>query len=174
VQLNIPGNSLVVLVGPSGAGKSTFAAKHFRATEIVSSDRCRALVADRENDLRATPAAFRVLHAIATERLQAGRLTVIDATSVLAAARQPLIDLARKHRRPAVAIVFDLPLETCLERNSRRPERRLAKRVVERQHDQMKRSIESLESEGFERIVLMSSVEAVETAVIVREVAANP
>ena len=174
MQLNIPDDSLVVLVGPSGAGKSTFAAKHFRTTEIVSSDRCRALVADRETDLKATPAAFRVLHSIATERLQAGRLTVIDATSVLAAARQPLIDLARKHERPAVAIVFDLPLDVCIERNSRRPERRLARRVIERQHEQMKRSIGNLEVEGFASVHSLSSVEAIETAVIVREVAANP
>ena len=50
-KLTIPELSLVVLVGPSGAGKSTFARTHFRPTEVVSSDRCRGLVSDDENDL---------------------------------------------------------------------------------------------------------------------------
>lgn len=162
----IPVPSLVVLVGPSGAGKSTFAAKHFRATEVVSSDRCRALVADRENDLKATPAAFRVLHSIAAERLRAGRLTVIDATNVLAAAREPLLVLARRTQQPAVAIVFDLPLETCLDRNARRPDRRLPKRVVEKQHDQMTRSMGGLEGEGFKLVYVLDSVHAVDGAAV--------
>lgn len=164
----IPAPSLVVLVGPSGAGKSTFAAKHFRATEVVSSDRCRALVADRENDLKATPAAFRVLHSIATERLLAARLTVIDATSVLVASREKLLALARRTQHPAVAIVFDLPVETCLERNARRPGWRLPKRVVERQHDQMTRSIGGLEGEGFKLVYVLDSVQAVDVASVLR------
>jgi predicted kinase len=82
MPLIIPECALVVLMGPSGAGKSTFAQRHFRPTEVLSSDACRALVADSETDQAATPEAFEVLHFIAAKRLAAGRLTVIDATNV--------------------------------------------------------------------------------------------
>src|SRR5215470_19378042 len=63
--LGIPELSLVVLIGASGSGKSTFARAHFRPTEVISSDFCRALVSDDENDLSATDDAFDILHYVA-------------------------------------------------------------------------------------------------------------
>ncbi|MEJ7741240.1 MAG: AAA family ATPase [Nocardioidaceae bacterium] len=60
-QVTVPAMGLVVLVGVSGSGKSTFARDHFKPTEVVSSDFCRGLVADDENDQSATPDAFDVL-----------------------------------------------------------------------------------------------------------------
>ena len=80
--LGIPELSLVVLVGVSGSGKSTFARDHFSRFEVISSDFCRGLVADDENDQEATKDAFDVLTYITGKRLAAGRLTVIDATNV--------------------------------------------------------------------------------------------
>ena len=47
-----------MLIGVTGSGKSTFAAQHFKPTEVISSDFCRGLVADDENDQSATPDAF--------------------------------------------------------------------------------------------------------------------
>src|SRR5918997_1096675 len=109
MHLTIPEGALVVLIGPSGAGKSTFAKRHFRPTEVLSSDACRALVADWETDQAATPEAFEVLHFIAAKRLAAGRLTVIDATNVQPEARRPLLALAKEHDALAVAIVLNMP-----------------------------------------------------------------
>src|SRR5438067_4912807 len=94
MHVTIPELSLVVLIGASGSGKSTFARQHFKATEVLSSDLCRGLVADDEKDQAATPDAFAVLHFIAAKRLAAGRLTVIDATNVQPEARKPLVALA--------------------------------------------------------------------------------
>ena len=48
MMFTIPELSLVVLIGPSGCGKSTFARKHFKPTEVMSSDAFRALVSDDE------------------------------------------------------------------------------------------------------------------------------
>lgn len=166
--LEIPDPSLVVLVGPSGAGKSKFAARHFLPTEVVSSDFCRALVSDDENNMAATPAAFRVLHSIAGERLQSRRLTVIDATSVDPDSRKPLVALARKHGCPSVAIVLDMPEEICIERNKGRSERHLDNRVIRQQSVQMKRSTENLQAEGFHSVYRLESVEAVDAATVVR------
>lgn len=168
MDLTIPDRALVVLIGPAGAGKSTFAAKHFLPSEVVSSDACRALVSDDENDLSATPAAFRVLHSIASERLRLRRLTVIDATSVQRKWRKPLLALAREHKRPAVAIVFDLPEELCVERNRGRASRSLGPEVIHRQLGQMKRSLAGLTEEGFDYVYVLDAVEAVDSSVVLR------
>jgi protein phosphatase len=169
MNLTIPELSLVVLIGPSGSGKSTFAAKHFLPTEVISSDFCRALVSDDENDLAATAAAFRVLHSIAGERLQSGRIVVVDATSVQAESRKPLVVLAHNHDCLVVAIVFDLPEKLCVERNRGRANRNLPSGVIHRQRDQMKRSMRGLQREGFRYVHVLDSVEAVEAATIVRQ-----
>ena len=72
MNIKIPELSLVVLMGASGSGKSSFARAHFRPTETLSSDGCRGLVSDDENDQAATKDAFEVLHFIAAKRLAAG------------------------------------------------------------------------------------------------------
>src|SRR5579871_127021 len=123
MKLTIPDLSLVVLIGASGCGKSTFARRHFLPTETLSSDACRALVSDDENNQAATNDAFEVLHFIAARRLAAGRLTVVDATNVRPEARGPLVALARRYHCLPVAIVFDLPERICQERNRTRPDR---------------------------------------------------
>jgi hypothetical protein len=79
MRITVPEFSLVLLVGASGSGKSTFARRHFRPTEIVSSDVRRGLVADDENDQAATPDAFALLHAMLDLRLKRRRLTMVDA-----------------------------------------------------------------------------------------------
>src|SRR5205085_1676495 len=65
MSIVIPELSLVVLIGVSGSGKSTFARKHFKPTEILSSDFCRGLVSDDENSQATTKDAFEMLHFIA-------------------------------------------------------------------------------------------------------------
>jgi protein phosphatase len=169
MPLIIPECALVVLIGPSGAGKSTFARRHFRPTEVLSSDACRALVADSENDQAATPEAFEILHFIAAKRLAAGRLTVIDATNVQPEARRPLLALAREYHCLAAAIVFDLPADICRTQNRRRSDRDFAPSVIHRQIQQLKRSLRGLKREGFRYIYTLSSSEDVATATIERQ-----
>jgi protein phosphatase len=123
VKIELPELSLVVLIGPSGSGKSTFAGDHFGPTEVLSSDACRAMVGDDENDQRVTRQAFEVLHYIAGKRLALGRLTVVDATNVQPESRKPLVRLARDHHVLPVAVVFNLPERVCRERNRGRPDR---------------------------------------------------
>ena len=77
MELKLPEFALVLLVGPSGTGKSTFARRHFQPTEVVSSDHCRALVCDDENDQSVSADAFEILHLIAAKRLKAGRKKVV-------------------------------------------------------------------------------------------------
>jgi protein phosphatase len=162
VRIDLPDPSLVVLVGASGSGKSSFAARHFAPTEVISSDFCRGLVADDENDQAATADAFAVLNFIAGRRLAQPRLTVVDATNVQPAARKPLLELARRHDLFAVAIVLDLPESVCQERNRARAERSFGPHVVRQQRAQLHKSRKRLRREGFHRVWTLSSPEEVE------------
>ncbi len=168
MNLEIPELCLVALIGPSGAGKSTFAGRHFKPTEVVSSDACRAMVADDPNDQAATPDAFALLNFIASTRLCAGRLTVVDATSVQPQARKSLVELAREHDCLPVAIVLNMPESVCLARNRGRDDRNFGDHVVRRQAQQLRRSIRGLRREGFRYIYVLDSPEDVEAASIAR------
>jgi protein phosphatase len=148
-DLGIPELSLVVLIGVTGAGKSTFGRAHFRPTEVISSDFCRGLVSDDENNQAATADAFELLHYIVGKRLAVGRLTVVDATNVQPAARRDLIAVAREHDVLPVAIVLDVPDKVCIARNAGRPDRDFGADVVRRQRDQLRRGLKGLKREGF-------------------------
>ena len=141
MKITIPELSLVLLVGPSGSGKSTFARTHFKSTEVLSSDFCRGLVSDDENDQSVTTQAFAILNFIASKRLEAGKLTVIDATNVQLEARKSLLELARTYHTLVTAIVFNVPEKLCYERNTRRPDRNFGSHVIHRQMEQMRRSL---------------------------------
>ncbi|MEV4968417.1 polynucleotide kinase-phosphatase [Streptomyces sp. NPDC024062] len=162
--------SLVVLVGASGSGKSTFARRHFKPTEIISSDFCRGLVADDENDQSASGDAFDVLHYIAGKRLAAGRLTVVDATNVQPGSRKQLVQLARQYDVLPIAIVLDLPEEVCQARNATRPDRAgMPRHVVQRHRRELRRSLRGLEREGFRKVHVLRTEEEADTAEVVLE-----
>ncbi len=167
-KLTIPELALVVLVGASGSGKSTFAKKHFRATEILSSDAFRGMVSDDENDQSATTDAFAALHYLARTRLRRGKLVVVDATNVQKEARAPLLALAREGHCVPVAIVLDLPETVCVERNATRPDRAFGARVVRNHARELRRSLRHLKDEGFRHVHVLSSVDEVEAATIER------
>ena len=169
MKITIPELSLVVLIGPSGCGKSTFAKEHFKATEILSSDFCRGLVSDDENDQSATNDAFAVLHFIARKRLAAGRLTVVDATNVQPESRKPLVELAREFHVLPVAVVFDLPEKVCHERNQIRADRQFGPHVVRNQSAQLRRSVRGLDREGFRHIFKMETPEEVASVSVTRQ-----
>ncbi|MGQ0576482.1 MAG: polynucleotide kinase-phosphatase [Pseudonocardia sp.] len=166
MNLAIPELSLVVLVGASGSGKSTFARAHFRPTEVLSSDTCRGLVCDDENDQSASADAFDVLHFVAGRRLARGLLTVVDATNVEQHARGKLVALAREHDVLPVAIVLDLPERLCLDRNTARSERQFGPHVVRRQRDQLRRA--RFEREGFRGVHVLRTLDDVAAARIER------
>lgn len=166
MKISIPQLCLVVLVGASGSGKSSFAREHFRPTEVLSSDFCRGLVSDDENDQAATRDAFDVLNYLAAKRLAAARLTVVDATNVQKEARAPFVALAREHDVLPVAVVLDMKL--CHERNRGRPDRNFGPHVVSRQSRQLRSSRKRLKREGFRHVFVLSSPEEVASASVER------
>jgi protein phosphatase len=169
MNIKIPELSLVLLIGPSGCGKSTFGRAHFKPTEVISSDFCRGLVSDDENDQASTKEAFELLHFILRKRLAAGRLTVVDATNVQPESRKPLIEIAREFHLFPVAIVFNFDEKLCQDRNRNRPDRQFGPHVIRNQAQQLRRSLRGLEREGFRYLTILSTPEQVASAVIERQ-----
>jgi protein phosphatase len=160
---------LVLLVGISGSGKSTFAARHFRTSQVLASDFCRGLVADDENDQAATPDAFDVLHYIVGTRLRRGLLTVVDATNVQREARAALVKLAKSHDVLVDAIVLDVPESVAIARNRERSDRDFGDHVVARQRRDLRRSLKGMRKEGFRQVHELHGVDEIESVAIRRE-----
>ncbi len=167
-ELEVPELSLVVLIGVSGSGKSTFARERFKPTEVISSDFCRGLVADDENDQSASADAFELLHFIVGKRLAAGRLTVVDATNVQLDARRALVALAREHDVLPAALVLDVPESVCRARNASRPDRDFGDHVIRRQHADLRRSLRGLQKEGFRTVHVLRGEDEIAAATITR------
>jgi protein phosphatase len=171
-DIEIDDPSLVVLVGAAGAGKSTFAARHFRAEEILSSDRFRAIVSGEEANQAATKAAFVALHAALERRLAAGTLAVVDATSIEPSARRALVARASAVGRTATAIVLDLPAATVVARNAARPARVVDMAVVQRQLQRLRIALDGpdppIGRDGFAAIVVLRDPADVDDVVVRR------
>ena len=167
-KISLPDLSVVVMVGISGSGKSTFARKHFLPTEVLSSDVCRGLVSDDENNQAATNDAFDVLQYIARKRLAAGKLTVIDATNVQRSSRATWVNLAREFHVLPVAIVLNIPEKICSARNKDRSDRSFGSHVLRQQRSQLRQSVGRLRKEGFRHIFILDSPDAVEAASVTR------
>ena len=166
--IKIPELALVTLIGASGSGKSSFGRRHFKPTEVVSSDFCRGLIADDENDQTVSREAFDLLHTIAKKRLALGRLTVVDATNVEAESRRALVEIAKHYHALPVAIVLDVPEKLCHERNASRPDRQFGPHVVRRQTSALRRSLRGLGREGFRFVYVLSTIEEIDAAEVVR------
>jgi predicted kinase len=162
----IPRNTLVVLCGPAGCGKSTFAAKHFLPTQVVSSDNCRALVSDDPTDQRVSGHAFDLMHFIIEKRLYLGRLTVADATSLRREDRGAMTRVARWYSFNRAAIVFNVPLELCLARNSTR-DRVVPEEALRAQYDLLTRTLRTIDSEGYNYVYVLDETAQSEVAVSV-------
>jgi len=153
-RIVLPRNSLVVLVGPAGSGKSTFAAAFFGPTQVVSSDECRALISDDASNQQVSSHAFELMHLLIEKRLLLGRLTVCDATNLEPGARRSLMRLARRFGFSAIAIVFDLDLETCIRRNAGR-RRVVPEDALFHQHGMFEKAKAAVLSEGFDRVIVL-------------------
>jgi polynucleotide kinase-phosphatase len=158
-EIKLPEISLVLLVGPSSSGKSTFARNYFKPTEVLSSDYCRALVSDDENNLDATDDAFELLYYLAAKRLKRGKLTVVDALNLRREDRAKLIQLAKDNYALAAAIVIETPIRKLFERHDIRSDRSFGKNVLEKQNDDFRRSLRTIEKEGFSYVYYINPEE---------------
>jgi protein phosphatase len=149
-------DSLVVLVGASGSGKSYWAHTHFRDTQVVSSDRCRALVSDDEENQGVHREAFAVFYTLLRQRAALGRLSVADSTGLHEHSRRRMVSIARESGRPVHAVAFVAPPELLLRHNRLRT-RRVPDAVL-LHHDRMLRLLlesGALNQEGFDSVRIL-------------------
>jgi predicted kinase len=155
---DLPEHALLVLIGPSGAGKSTLAST-WPPTQVVSLDTLRGVMSDNCADQGATADAVDAMMLIVHRRLARGLTTVVDATSVYAKDRAVLVDAAKKHGRPVIAVLVATPLSVCIERQDGRPiGRAVPEDVVTDQHRAMVASHPNLHAEGFDGVVFSDSL----------------
>jgi F420-dependent oxidoreductase-like protein len=160
VPLALPSPCVVVLVGPGASGKSTWAAEHFPADSIVSSDRLRAVVGAGEDDIVASTDAFALLEQIVTVRLGRGLTTVIDTLGLDTERRRAWLALARRHGLPCVAVAFDTPAAECRARNRDRA-KRIPADALTAQLKSWRAVRDLLPTEGFDEVLAPQPVRVV-------------
>lgn len=153
-HLILPRRTLLVLCGAAGAGKSTFAAQRFPATSIVSSDRCRGLVCDDENDQTVNRDAFDLFYYILQKRMKLGRFCVADSAALKPDARRNLRALSRRFGYYGCLLIFTTPPEVCIQRDSQRT-RRVGESVVHYHAGLLPQAMQDAPNEGWEMIRLL-------------------
>jgi len=168
MRVEIPELALVVLVGPNGSGKSTFAKRHFQQHEVLSIDKCKEWVSGDKCDPNSTSAALKLLHFATDLRLQRSLLTVVDATNISAVERKDLIAIAKHHDCLAIAIIFDLPTELCMDRNANGQDRPLDFEAISTQKQMLIREHDQIRREGFRSCYLLTNQEQVNDTELIR------
>jgi predicted kinase len=139
---------IVIAVGLPGSGKSTYF-KH-RGWNAISSDEIRRLIADDPEDQTFHARVFATIRYLIRQRLATGRpVTYVDATHLTRWERRPYIQLARRYGCKIEVLFFDVPVETCIERNKSR-ERVVPSQVIREMSRKLQ--VPTLE-EGFDRVI---------------------
>lgn len=173
VRIVLPRQCLVVLSGIPASGKSTFAHRHFRPTEVVSSDWCRATICDNAINQTASRDAFDLMYEIIAKRMKFNRLCVADATHLTHASRKPLIDLCGRYGYPACLIVFDVSPDECKRRDAQRPEFRVGDDVIDDHASRRAVDVDRIDAEGFWQVWVLGADEVDRAEVIVETHAAQ-
>ncbi len=170
--LHLPSPCVVVLVGPGASGKSTWAAAHFPAGSIVSSDRLRAVVGAGEDDVAASADAFALLDEVVRRRVARRLTTVIDTLGLDPERRRAWLALARGHDMPCVAVAFDTPPAECRARNRTRS-KRIPGEVLTAQLRAWARTRDLMAGEGFAEVLAPAPVRVVPQAFVAATAAAR-
>ncbi|GAA2417955.1 AAA family ATPase [Streptomyces mauvecolor] len=157
-----PDPALIVMIGASGSGKTTLAST-WPATQVLELDAFRAMVSDDAGDQSATPAAVSLLHTALAARLARRLTTVISATNTEAHVRKGLLDIARAHGVPTVALLVSTPADVCVKRQADRdPARAVPEDVIRRQHTDAVNAFPQLRGEGFDHVVFADTIHRLE------------
>jgi len=157
--LVLPRRTLLVLCGVAGAGKSTFAhsfveehrAQGLQDTSIVSSDYCRALVCDDDNNQQASRDAFDLLYYIVHKRLLQARFTLVDSTALQVETRHRLLEIAQRHRYTTCLLIFNTSLATSIQRDRTRP-RIVGEEIIRYHEGLLRQTLTDIPHEGWHQV----------------------
>ena len=154
ITITVPRRTLLVLCGPAGSGKSTFAAQRFLATSIVSSDQCRAMICDDENNQQVNRDTFDLFYYIIQKRLYLGRFTVADSTALRSDTRRRLRAQSRHFGYYGCLLIFNTPPDICLARNRLRS-RNVEEQVIPYHAGLLQQTLLDAPTEGWEQIYVL-------------------
>jgi predicted kinase len=145
-----PKGYVVLTIGLPGSGKTTWFKR--RAVTPLSSDMLRSILFDDITEQRYQGLVFSTLRSLLRARLIAKMpWNYVDATNLSPHERRQWIKMAKSFGYDVQAVFFDVPLEVCLERNSKR-ERTVAPDVMQKMAERLK---PPSFGEGFSKITVV-------------------
>jgi predicted kinase len=141
---------VVLAIGLPGSGKTTWFKR--RGVTPLSSDMLRSILFDDITEQRYQGLVFSTLRSLLRARLIAKMpWNYVDATNLSAHERRQWIKMAKSFGYEAQAVFFDVPLEVCMERNSRR-ERTVSDEIMKKMAERLR---PPSFKEGFSKITMV-------------------
>ena len=145
-----PKGYVVLAIGLPGSGKTTWFRR--RGVTPLSSDLLRNILFDDVEEQRYQGLVFSTLRSLLRARLIARMpWNYVDATNLSTHERRQWIKMAQSFGYEVQAVFFDVPLEVCLERNSKR-DRSVIEDVMRNMGEKLKPPVFE---EGFSKITVV-------------------